>query len=169
MKIAESFFLEGYRFKNYKLLDKDEQKLVLEYRNNNRKWMINSELIPMSDHLDWINSLKTNRRTLYYLVYKDDVPFMSIDYHDIDLDRREAYWGYFLGDDSYKSEVLKVEKLIIEIGFTMLDMKKLLVVNDIDNHVIEIHRFFGFKEEKTIKLNGRKFLKMYLEKDAANI
>ena len=81
-----------------------------------------------------------------------------------DLIKHEAYWGYFLGNKEYKSEVLKIEKIIIEIAFDKLNITKLLCVNAIDNPVINIHKFFGFKEDGIVIINQRKFLKMYLDK-----
>jgi hypothetical protein len=90
------------------------------------------------------------------------MPFMAIDFHDIDILTQEAYWGYFLGDKNFKSEVLKIEKIIIEIAFNQLKLKKLFCINAINNSVINIHKFFGFKEDEIIQIEDRKFLKMYL-------
>jgi hypothetical protein len=101
---------------------------------------------------------------LYYLVFKEGVPFMAIDYHDIDYVKKEAYWGYFLGNQKYKSEVLKIEKIIIDIAFNKLNIDKLLCINNIMNPVIGIHRFFRFQEDEIITINGQDFLKMFLLK-----
>jgi len=154
-----------YKFKNYKNLSYDEKQIALIFRNKNKSWMIDNNDIKLEDHLDWCERLKVNNNQIYYLVFKNGIPFMSIDYHDIDKDAKEAYWGYFLGRDGYSSEVLKIEKIIIEIAFTKLGLKKLLCLNDVNNHVIKIHKFFGFKEAEIIEINGRKFQKMYKEKD----
>ena len=154
-----------YKFKNYTILDENELKLALKFRNENRKWMINDDIITLEEHIKWIDTLQTNNKTIYYLVYKDNIPFMSINYHDIDLDMKEAYWGYFLGDKNFKSEVLKIEKIIIDIAFNKFGLIKLLCINDINNSVTNIHKFFGFKEDKIVKIKNRDFLKMYLEKE----
>lgn len=162
MKIPEIIDKGGYQFKNYTILDSNEQRIALEFRNKNRGWMINKNMIEIEDHKNWINSLKHNTSTLYYLVFKENIPFMSIDFHDIDFIDKEAYWGYFLGKEKYKSEVLRIEKIIIDIAFTKLNLNKLVCVNAIDNPVINIHKFFGFKEDGVVRLNNRDFLKMYL-------
>ncbi|CAA6825481.1 MAG: Unknown protein [uncultured Sulfurovum sp.] len=155
-------YYENYSFKNYIDLSYEEKVISLDFRNKNKAWMINTKEISLEDHLIWCDKLKDNINQIYYLVFKDDIPFMAIDYHHINYNKKEAYWGYFLGLDAYKSEVLKVEKIIIDIAFNKLGFKKLLCVNDINNHVVNIHKFFGFKEDGVIQINGRDFLKMYL-------
>ena len=122
MKTIDTIELNAYTFKNYTILNESEKRTALEFRNKNKSWMINREHINLDEHLKWIDSLKSNETVLYFLVFKDTVPFMSIDYHDIDFNLKEAYWGYFLGDDSYKGEVLKIEKLIIELAFDNLKL-----------------------------------------------
>ena len=87
---------------------------------------------------------------------------MVIYYHDIDYVKKESYWGYFLGDKRFKAEVLKVEKIIIDIAFNRLSFNKLLCINNIKNPVIGIHKFFGFKEGEVISIDGQDFLKMSL-------
>jgi UDP-4-amino-4,6-dideoxy-N-acetyl-beta-L-altrosamine N-acetyltransferase len=156
------FAIGGYSFKNYTILDDTEKKLVLKHRNKNKKWMLNQDEISLESHLEWIDSLQTDRTKLYFLVFKDETPFISISYHDIKDD--EAYWGYFLIDEEYKSEVLKIEKIIIDFAFDRLKVEKLLCINNLENHVIQIHKFFGFKamEEKIVE--DIKYLVMQLNR-----
>jgi RimJ/RimL family protein N-acetyltransferase len=157
-----------YSFKNYINLSYEEKVISLDFRNKNKAWMINTKEIGLEEHLRWCDKLKDNNSQIYYLVFKENIPFMAIDYHDIDYTRKEAYWGYFLGLDTYKSEVLKIEKIIIDIAFNKLGLKKLLCINDINNHVINIHKFFGFKEDGIIQINDRDFLKMSLINNNGN-
>lgn len=156
---------DKYTLKNYSILTNEEKEIALDFRNKNKEWMINNTEITLEKHLKWCESLRDNKKQIYYLVFTNQIPFMSIDYHDIDLDTKEAYWGYFLGNNDFKGEVLKIEKIIIDIAFGQLGLKKLICLNDINNHVIKIHKFFGFQEAEIVTINDRKFQKMYLEKD----
>lgn len=162
--LQNDFILDVYRFKNYTILNENEKRIALDFRNKNKKWMINANEILLENHLQWCESLKQNDTLIYFLVFKDDIPFMAIDYHDIDYKKKEAYWGYFLGLDVYSKEVLKIEKLIIDIAFNQLELEKLLCLNDMDNHVIKIHQFFGFHKEEIVIVGDRKFQKMYKNK-----
>lgn len=164
MKISTIIEYGEYQFVNYTALDNKERKISLDFRNQNKEWMINKDIITIEDHENWVKSLNNDHSTLYYLVFKGGVPFMAIDYHDIDYKKKEAYWGYFLGDKQFKSEVLKIEKIIIDIAFEQLYMNKLLCINNVENSVIGIHKFFGFKEEGVISIGGKDFLKMSLAK-----
>ena len=153
-----------YVFKNYAILDDSEKQIALDFRNKNKNWMINTNEIKLQDHLSWCESLKIRKDLIYFLVFKDNIPFMAINYHDINYEKNEAYWGYFLGQQEYSKEVLKVEKIIIDVAFGKLNLKKLLCLNDINNHVIDIHRFFGFKKSDIVQIDGRNFQRMYKEK-----
>ena len=156
------FYIDDYKLKNYTVLDEDEKKLVLLHRNKNKKWMLTQDEISLENHLKWIEKLKDDKTKLYFLVFKDNKPFISISYHDIKDD--EAYWGYFLIDESYKSEVLKIEKIIIDFAFENLKVERLLCINDVENHVIQIHKFFGFKELEKKMLGNNEYLVMQLNK-----
>ncbi len=162
--LNNSFTIEDYLFKNYLILNEDEQKMVLDFRNNNRKWMINQHLISLEEHLNFIDKLGKDKTKLYFLVYKDNIPFISIDFHDINYNEKEAYWGYFLGNENYRTEVLKIEKIIIYIAFEILNLNNLLCINDANNKVINIHKFFGFKEIGEESINDIKYIRMKLTK-----
>jgi len=156
------FYIDDYKFKNYTILDEDEKELVLKHRNKNKQWMLNQDKISLDSHLKWIDTLLSDKTKLYFLVFKDDKPFISISYHDIKED--EAYWGYFLIDESYKSEVLKIEKIIIDFAFDSLKLEKLFCINNKQNHVIQIHKFFGFKEIEEKTINDTEYIVMQLNK-----
>jgi UDP-4-amino-4,6-dideoxy-N-acetyl-beta-L-altrosamine N-acetyltransferase len=160
--LKKNIEIKDYVFVDYTMLSDTEQEIALNFRNQNKEWMINKEIIELEEHKKWIKSLNNNDSILYYLVFKKDLPFMVIYYHDIDYVKKESYWGYFLGDKRFKAEVLKVEKTIIDIAFNRLSFNKLLCINNIKNPVIGIHKFFGFKEGEVISIDGQDFLKMSL-------
>jgi UDP-4-amino-4,6-dideoxy-N-acetyl-beta-L-altrosamine N-acetyltransferase len=162
MYFIETFKKEDYTFRHYCTLSLDEKMLVLKHRNKNRQLMLHQEEILLQDHLNWIDSLENDTTKVNYLVFKNDVPFMAIAYHDID--NKEAYWGYFLIDNSYNSEVLKIEKIIIDFAFDELNLDRLLCINDSENHVIKIHQFFGFKIIETKRVNNKEYTVMELLK-----
>jgi hypothetical protein len=95
MKIPTIIEYSEYQFINYTVLDFKDRKTALNFRNQNKEWMLNKDIIKLEDHEIWIRSLSNDCSTLYYLVFKEGVPFMAIDYHDIDYVKKEAYWGYF--------------------------------------------------------------------------
>lgn len=154
--------IKEYILKNYVNLSLEEKELVLKHRNLNKKWMLQQDEISLKNHLSWIDTLKNDSTKLNYLVFKDNEPFMAIAYHDIK--DKEAYWGYFLIDENYKSEVLKMEKIIIDFAFDELNLDKLLCINDSENHVIKIHQFFGFKEIEKRVINTQEYTVMLLKK-----
>lgn len=169
IKLKHIIEIDGYLLKNYTLLSENEKKIALDFRNNNRKWMINNNLIDLKEHSKWIETLKTDQNTIYFLVFKDNIPFMSIDFHNINKVKKEAYWGYFLGKKKYRTHVLKIESVILKLAFEYLKLEKLFCVNDVNNHVIKIHKFFGFQEGRIISINERQYLEMFLGKEKYEI
>ncbi len=152
-----------YYLKNYVNLSLSEKELVLLHRNINKKWMLQQDEISLENHLKWIENLKNDKTKLNYLVFKDNEPFIAISYHDIK--NNEAFWGYFLINQSYKSEVLKIEKMIIDFAFQELKLDRLFCINDSKNHVIKIHEFFKFKEFERKIVNNQEYVVMVLEKE----
>ena len=45
MEIPTIMDIGNYQFKNYRILTDKEQKIALAFRNNNREWMINKDII----------------------------------------------------------------------------------------------------------------------------
>ena len=60
MEIPTIMDIGNYQFKNYRILDDNEQKIALDFRNKNREWMINKKIIKIEEHKNWINSLEHN-------------------------------------------------------------------------------------------------------------
>lgn len=159
-----SFQHDNYYFKNYIELTQEEKILVLTHRNRHRQWMIHDEEISLETHLIWIKSLEHDTTKVNFLVFKDDIPFIAIGYHDINPHEKSAYWGYFLINDSFRNEVLRIEKMIIDFAFSQLPIHTLLCINDVNNHVIAIHKFFGFQEKEKRIINNKEYSVLALSK-----
>ena len=90
---------------------------------------------------------------------------------DIKFTTREEAMENFkerLGDQQFLLDALddlKIEKIIIDFAFEKLNLKRLLCINNINNHVIKIHKFFGFKELERKFINNQEYLVMCLEKE----
>lgn len=99
------YHIDNYIYKNYVNLDKTEIKMVWAWRNDKkiREWMTNHEMIPFSDHLKFIESLKTREDKFYWLVYKDSNPIAVFDIIDVDYEKEETEPGYYLNPDLLNS------------------------------------------------------------------
>jgi len=62
-----------YKLINFINLNQEEKQLVLSWRNHPqiRKWMKNTEEIPMNEHLKFLETLTTQKNKNYFLVKQD--------------------------------------------------------------------------------------------------
>lgn len=99
------FCIDNYQYKNFVDLDESETKLVWTWRNDERirSWMTNNDEIPFSNHLRFIDSLKTREDRFYWLVYKNNTPIAVLDIIDVDYEKEETEPGYYLNPDLLNS------------------------------------------------------------------
>mgnify|MGYP003451000530 FL=1 len=81
-----------FTFKDYRLLNVDETRAVLEIRNSQAVWnaSITSEPIALKDHQKWIKSLRPNSYFALILDFKI-VGGISIN---------EQFWGIFFDENT---------------------------------------------------------------------
>jgi len=131
---------------NFIDLSLEEKKMVLEWRNHSsiRKFMRNKEIIPLENHLKYIEFLKNSKDKKYFLVKELNEYVGTIDFTEIDLDKKETHLGLYakpnlrgVGDILMNS--------IIDYAFNSLGTKvlKLEVLKD-NIKAIKLYKRFGF-------------------------
>lgn len=90
--------VNDYSYKNYVVLSEDEKRMVWEWRNHPeiRKWMTNSEVIPIESHLRFIDGLKDRTDAYYWLVYKDKKPIATLNFTHLDYTDNSAMPGLYM-------------------------------------------------------------------------
>ena len=163
------FKIENYSFKNYTLLSRDWEKIVLSWRNHpeNRKWMLNNNEISWNEHLKFIEDLKISSNRYYCLVIKDFEPIGSIDFVNIDYNEKTAEIGYFLAPEKQGSGLgLEFIFYAFKFAFDILGFN-VIQGNVMDSNKIAyaLNAFLGFKYlHQHIKvINGKRILFHYCE------
>lgn len=66
-----TFETAHFRFVNYTILSLEDSKKIWEARNNPEisKYMVNTDFIPLENHLQYVNSLSSRDDRIYYGVY----------------------------------------------------------------------------------------------------
>lgn len=138
---------------NFVDLDEVEKKMVLEWRNDPyvRKWMRNSKIIELQDHLDFIKSLKKSDDRYYFLVKEGTEYIGVIDFTDIDMERKNAFFGIYANPFFKRSGVgRKLLSILIEYAKNTLKLDKLkLEVLETNTKAIALYKKFGFLEYDT--------------------
>lgn len=162
------------QFKNYKLMNDEEIKMVHEWRNSDRIRfkMINQDIIPFESHVKWVNNLKNRNDVEYYIVNIDGKYIGSVYFTDIDFVKQCAEWGYYVNDEGVGYGAL-LQFLLIEHFFEDYKFKTLYCrvlennMNVYNNH----KKNYGFSDDdkysNVITVNDKKLkvLGLSLTKD----
>lgn len=97
----KDYIIGSYMYRNFVNLSLKEKEMVLSWRNNDkiRRWMNHSEIIPLENHLRYIDTLKEREDVYYWLVCKDNEPIGVVDILDADYEKDQAETGYYLTPD----------------------------------------------------------------------
>jgi len=112
------------KFKNFINLTEEEKLLVLEWRNSDRVRlkMTNQNIIPLENHLKFIESLKTRTDCKYWLFMIDDVPIGVYDIVDIKPNGSGGIGGSYIGNNNYLGYGLLLVYLTLVQSFNVNDL-----------------------------------------------
>ena len=103
---------------NFIDLSQEEKMMILEWRNkiDIQKWMHTQNDISLEEHLDFIDSLKTIKDKLYFLVKKEDENIGVV--YFTNLTKKEVYFGLYANPTIKILGVGRIlEKLSIDFAF----------------------------------------------------
>lgn len=90
--------VNDYTFTNFINLDDETIKKVWQWRNDPqiREFMYNKEIIPLENHLRFVDSLKDREDIAYWLVRKGEEPIGVTNLTDINIEDSSAELGYYM-------------------------------------------------------------------------
>ena len=143
------------------------KKQILEWRNDEsiRKWMYNSDIISLEQHLSFIDSLKYKKDKVYFLVKRNN-EYIGV-FYVVDRKDYKGEFGYYLAP-KFHQENLSVEFYYNNLlyCFNNLELKELL------GHVLKTNKdaytlnlFFGFEVKEIQKSDLKEFYYMTLTKE----
>ncbi len=137
--------------KNFIELNRYEQKMVLQWRNDPsiRKWMVSQEIIPLEDHIKFIKNLSHNKNTLWFLVKKNNQPIGVVNL-------KETKIGLFK-NPSLKGVGADLLKVLIDYGLMLYDTLRLEVFTT-NTKAISLYRKYGFRITK--EENGKIYMEL---------
>jgi len=143
---------------------KKNQLKILDIRNeeNVRKWMYTEHPIKESEHLNWIEYLKSSDKQMVFSVLdENNIPLGVVSLNAIDKLHKKADWAYYLSSDARGGLGSVLEYYFIDFIFNSLDIEKLnCEVIEGNDTVVKLHKKFifeneGFRESDLIKNNKR--------------
>ncbi|MCT7514873.1 UDP-4-amino-4,6-dideoxy-N-acetyl-beta-L-altrosamine N-acetyltransferase [Aliarcobacter cryaerophilus] len=148
---------------NFIDLSQDQKKMILEWRNrlDIQKWMYTQNDISLEEHLDFINSLKTIKDKLYFLVKKDNI-YIGVIYFTQIKPNESLHMGIYTNPDLkgygkilletiiyFSFEILKVEKIFSEVYFE-------------NERAFSLYKIYGFKKYSQKRVNNKRVICMEL-------
>ena len=93
-----TYRVSDYLFTNFITLDENLIKQVWQWRNapEIRAYMYNKEIIPLENHLRFVQSLMYRDDVAYWLVRKGEEPIGVTNLTDINIEESSAELGYYM-------------------------------------------------------------------------
>jgi len=159
--------LSGTFLTNFTDLSDANKLMVLDWRNNEnvRKWMYNSNPISEEEHFAFLNTLKTDKTKLYYLVVHKENYIGVIYFTDIDNTNKTAEFGIY-SNPSLKGNGKILMNSICEYGFNILNLHKLVAEVFANNQkAINLYHHFDFQRISDSFSNNQKIIYMELKNE----
>ena len=148
---------------NFIDLSQEEKMMILEWRNrlDIQKWMYTQNDISLEEHLDFIDSLKTIKDKLYFLVKKDNIYIGVIDFTQI-RPNESLHMRIYTNPDLKDYDKILLET-IIYFSFEILKVEKIFSEVYFENErAFSLYKIYGFKEYSYKIVNDKKLICMEL-------
>ncbi|MCR5701960.1 MAG: UDP-4-amino-4,6-dideoxy-N-acetyl-beta-L-altrosamine N-acetyltransferase [Lachnospiraceae bacterium] len=148
-----------------RLVESDLER-VMEWRMKPEvtKWMYTDPKLTMEKQISWYNSIKTSQDDMYWIIEVDNTPVGLMNIKHIDYKDSKCSWGYYVGEQKYKSLKLALT-LEWNLYDYVFDVLKLNYLNNevlgINKGVIALHKQCGSRvvgvDESAVEKNGEKY------------
>ena len=158
--------MENIQLLNFIDLKPEEKEMILKWRNHPeiRMWMYNQDEIKLEEHLNFIESLKSRKDKLYFLVKKEEEFIGVIDFTQL-VEKKSVHMGIYSNPNLKGNGKILLNK-IIDYSFNNLKVERIFSEGLMENEKAYIlYKSFNFKDifEKTI--NNKKVICMELENE----
>ena len=158
--------MKNLKLINFTDLKLQEKEMILKWRNypEIRKWMYNQNEIKLEEHLNFIESLKSRKDKLYFLVKKEEEFIGVIDFTQL-VEKKSVHMGIYSNPNLKGNGKILLNK-IIDYSFNNLKVERIFSEGLMENEKAYIlYKSFNFKDifEKTI--NNKKVICMELENE----
>ena len=158
--------MENIKLMNFTELTLEQKEMVLIWRNSSeiRKWMYSQEEIELNDHLNFIESLKSRKDKLYFLVKKEDEFIGVIDFTQL-VEKTSVHMGIYSNPNIKGNGKILLNK-IIDYSFNDLKVKRVFSEVFAENDKAHnLYKKFNFKNISEKIVNNKKVICMELKNE----
>jgi len=134
---------------NFTKLSVLEKKIILKWRNNNniKRYMYNTNIIQLKNHLKFITRLKKSKDNLYYLLKYNNQYLGVIYFTQINKYKKETTFGLY-SNMQVKGNGTIILKTIINYAFNTLNISSLQAeVFKNNTSALYLYKKFNFKRQ----------------------
>ncbi len=158
--------MENIQLLNFIDLKLEEKEMILKWRNHTdiRKWMYNQDEITLDEHLSFIDSLKSRKDKLYFLLKKEDEFIGVIDFTQL-AEEISVHMGIYSNPNIKGNGKILLNK-IIDYSFNDLKVKKIFSEVFAENDKAHsLYKNFNFKDISEKIVNNKKVICMELKNE----
>ena len=158
--------MQNIKLLNFIDLKLEEKEMILKWRNHPdiRRWMYNQDEIKFEEHLSFIDSLKSRKDKLYFLVKKEDDFIGVIDFTQL-VNKESVHMGIYSNPNINGNGKILLNK-IIDYSFNNLKVKRVFSEVFAENDkAYNLYKKFNFKAISEKIVNNKKVICMELNKD----
>jgi UDP-4-amino-4,6-dideoxy-N-acetyl-beta-L-altrosamine N-acetyltransferase len=149
-QLIRRHFLKKTDF-NLREMTEDDLEMVWKWRNleSVRAYMYTDHVISIEEHRAWYAKAKEDSNSVYLICEEQGVAIGVVNFVQIDRVNNKSFWGFYLGQqDGPRGRGSIMEYLALEYAFGRLELRKLCgEVLSFNEHVLKLHKKFGFHEE----------------------
>ncbi|MFC6649337.1 UDP-4-amino-4,6-dideoxy-N-acetyl-beta-L-altrosamine N-acetyltransferase [Paenibacillus rhizoplanae] len=140
--------LRDYRLEK---LSQEHSRLIWEWRNADhiRPYMNHDGIIPLEEHLHWMNTIAEDTSRVVRICYYLDTPAGFVQFSQIDKGHKTCEWGFYIGDKSCPpGSGTMMGILALDHIFQVEQLNKVCAqILDFNQRSLSYHRKLGFIEE----------------------
>jgi len=158
--------MKNIKILNFIDLTLEEKEMILDWRNHPkiRKWMYNQDEIKLKEHLSFIESLKTRKDKLYFLVKKENEFIGVIDFTQL-LENKSVHMGIYANPHTQGNGKILLHE-IIQYAFITLKVQKLYSeVFEENKRAYNLYKKFNFRDISKKTINNKQVICMELENE----
>ena len=158
--------MENIQLLNFIDLELEEKEMILKWRNHPdiRKWMYNQDEIKLEEHLNFIESIKSRKDKLYFLVKKEEEFIGVIDFTQL-VEKKSVHMGIYSNPNLKGNGKILLNK-IIDYSFNNLKVERVFSEVFAENEKAHnLYKKFNFKDISEKTVNNKKVICMELENE----
>jgi RimJ/RimL family protein N-acetyltransferase len=115
-----------------RLLEKTDLEITLSWRNENRRWFLNSDLLSIETHRSWFEQYIVRDDDFVFVIERlseEIQPFGQISLYRIDWGKRTAEFGRLVIDERFRKKGIarRATEIILEYARNVLGIKKIFL------------------------------------------